>query len=35
MELIREKMVSPSGAGSLEYWVVPGKMKEGYCREKE
>ena len=24
-----------SGGGSVEYWVVPGKRKSGYCREKE
>jgi hypothetical protein len=34
-EFITLWIVISSGAGSEEYWVVPGKRKEGYCREKE
>src|SRR5215204_7528324 len=35
IELIVVTIFKSSGAGSLEYCVVPGNKKEGYCNEKE
>jgi len=34
-EFIALTIVILSGAGSDEYWVVPGNKNEGYCSEKE
>ena len=34
IELITTSIVSPLGAGSDEYCVLPGKRKSGYCNEK-
>jgi hypothetical protein len=33
-ELIQTFIFKSFGAGSVEYCVVPGKIKLGYCKEK-
>ena len=34
IELIPIFIMTSFGAGSFEYWVLPGNSKEGYCSEK-
>jgi hypothetical protein len=34
MVLMASLILRSSGLVSLEYWVLPGKRKEGYCKEK-
>ena len=35
IELISERIIKPSGAGSSVYCDFPGKKRRGYCKEKE
>jgi hypothetical protein len=34
MVLMASLILRSAGLASLEYWVLPGKRKEGYCKEK-
>jgi hypothetical protein len=34
MVLMDSLILRSAGLASLEYWVLPGKRKDGYCKEK-